>query len=557
MTDVNTDWTERYGASDRIRGLDHLSLESTAENIYDQVTPGFTNLAKRARYYALYCWILHDYFGGGYEREEFRTYFRRREHAYALACLSHNHKAGAVGDYGIMGSIRAKRNWNSGEDPVDVSKSHMDSPLGGYGLYYRNAMQRAGLIYLEEGQARLTESASGEPSGRSLAEAFQRTIEDTTYFQRYRDEHDVPRSVMEEYGGAACVCGMADSEDGEVLRQALLQVDPPEPEPVVRGMHLSRAKTLTLIFDAIKNAGTERMDDGAWRRLMFYGTYADGRGYEMPEQLVENARTWRMYQQREYHVYALTGMWVALLGWLEERRTATLEEWVEVLDQTLDLQRNGARFGLDLRKRSASELSLQEMFDSIAEAAGVTESFELALSEDVSRGIMRDAPCSESSIHRTLDGGAEMNLEDYAGSALWLSLVLLARTYGWMTEDAPSAALARTGGPQHWSVESYFREMTARRERSVLDYLAWLYQGLVRQHLAVALSKMPLDTFMLLYEDGALHFRAMDWAQFTADRYETMLIACRDLGWVEERGDLYVLTPLGERALPEALGALG
>jgi hypothetical protein len=552
VAEVSTDWTEKYGTSDRIRGLDHLSLESTAENIYDQVTPGFTNLARRARYYALYCWILYDYFSGGYGREEFRPFFRRREQAYALACLSHNHKARAVGEYSIMGSIRAKMNWNSGDDPIDVSKSHMDSPLGGYGLYYRNAMQRAGLIYLDEGQARLTESSSGGPSGRALAEAFQRTIEDTAYVQRYRDQYNVPRSVLEEYGRAACVCGMADSEDGEVLRRALLQFDPPEPEPAVRRMHLSRAKTLTLTFDAIRNCGNERMDDGAWRRLMFYGTYADGRGYEIPEQLVDNARTWRMYQQREYHVYALTSMWVALLAWLEQLRVATLEEWVDEIDSMVDLKRTGARFGLDLVRGIPSEITLQEMLDSIAAAAEVAESFDPDISEDIARGIGRDAPCSESSIHRALDGGAEMDLADFAGSALWLSLVLVARTYDWMAEDALLAALARTGGPQHWSAESYFREVNARREQPVLDFLAWLYQGLVRQHLAVALSKLPLDTFMLLYEEGALHFRAMDWAQFTADRYETMLIACRDLGWVEESKDLYRLTSLGEKALSEA-----
>lgn len=556
MSDVNTEWTEKYGASDRIRGLDHLSLESTAANIYDQVTPGFTNLARRARYYALYCWILHDYFGGGYQREEFKPFFRRREHAYALACLSHSHKPGAVGEYGIMGSISATRNWNSGDDPVDVSKSHMDSPLGGYGLYYRNAMQRAGLIYLEGGQARLTESSSGGPSGRALAEAFQNAIGDTTYFRNYRDEYHVPRSVLQEYGDTCCVCSMADSGDGEVLRRALLQFDPPEPEPAVRAMHLSRAKTLTLIFDAVRNCENERMDDRAWRRLLFYGTYAGGRGYEVPGQLADTARTWRMYQQREYHIYALTGMWVALLGWLEERRAATLEEWIEELDQTVDLERIGARFGLGLGRGKPSEVTLQEMLDSVAAAAGVTEGFDPTHSEVVANGIEREAPCSESGIHGVLDGGTSMEIQDYAGSALWLSLVLVARTYGWMTEDGPSAALARTGGSQHWSVESYFREMNARRERPVLDFLAWAYQGLVRQHLAVALSKMPLDSFMLFYEDGALHYRSKDRAQFTADRYETMLIACRDLGWVQESKDLYRLTPLGAGALSEALGAL-
>lgn len=78
----------------------------------------------------------------------------------------------------------------------------------------------------------------------------------------------------------------------------------------------------------------------------------------------------------------------------------------------------------------------------------------------------------------------------------------------------------------------------------------------MRQHLAVALSKMPLDSFMLLYEDGALHYRAMDWPQFTSDRYETMLIACRDLGWIQEAGDLYELTLRGAKAMTEALEVL-
>lgn len=554
--EVRTDWTEAYGASERVRGLDHLSLESTAENIYDQVTPGFTNLAKRARYYALYCWILNDYFAGGHEKEDFKPFFRRREHAYALACLFHNHRPGMVGEYGIMGSIGAKRNWHAGHDPVDLSVSHIKSPLGGYGLYYRNAMQRAGLIYLEEGNQKLTESAAGRPSGRRLAEAFQRSIEDTAYFQRYRDEYEVPREVLEEYGRAACVCGMADAEDGGVLRDALLQLDPPEPEAAVREMHLSRAKTLTLVFGAIKDCGDELLDDSSWRRLMFYGTYADDREHAVPTQLDDSARVWRMYQQREYHVYALTSMWVAMLGWLEDRRVAPLEEWVEEFDRTVDLAGAGQRFSLTLRQGAPSELTVQDMLDAVADAAGAG-AFDPSVSEDVARGIGRRASSSESSIHAALAEDAEMTMPSSAGFALWLSMVLFARTRGWMDNDVAMANLARTGGTQHWSVESFFREVDARRGQSVLDFVAWLYQSLVRQHLAVALSKMPLDTFMLLYEDGALHFRAMDWPQFTADRYETVLVACRDLGWVVESGDLYDLTPLGEKALEEALGTLG
>ncbi len=113
--------------------MNHLSIEVTAENIYDQVRPGFTNLASRARYYAPYCWILHDYFNYGPEREEFASFFRRRERAYAPACLSHDHKDRSVGG-GNYGPHQRNQVLEDGKEPLGLSQSHMKSKLGGYGL---------------------------------------------------------------------------------------------------------------------------------------------------------------------------------------------------------------------------------------------------------------------------------------------------------------------------------------------------------------------------------------------------------------------------------------
>jgi hypothetical protein len=555
-----TSWTEAYGLSQKIKGLDHLGLESTAENIYDLATPGFTNNAKRARYYALYCWILYDYANGGYLREDFKPFFRRREYAYALACLSHEHRAGAVGDVSIMGRRRAGKRWRSGDDPVDLSESHMDSPYGGYGLYYRNAMQRAGLTYVEGTQDQLTEIRSRGPSGRALAEAFQRVVEDTEYFRHYRDRYEVPRSVLEEYGRAACVCGMADHDDGEVLRRALLQTAPPEPDALVRDMHLARSRTLTLIFDALSSCDGERLDDAAWRRLMFYRTFADGRHYEAPGSLTEGARIWRMYQQREYHVYAVTSLWAELLKWLRSRREAVLEEWIVELSSRVNPKQTGDRFGLSLNEGDISQVTVEEMLDSVAKAGGAQTGFDTVPVGRLEEGISRDHPASEAAIHRALERGTLFDLGEHVGGALWLSLVLFARTRGWLAENPANATLARMGGPEHWSVWTFFHEIDRRREQSVLAYLAWLYRSLVRQHLVVAMSKMPrVDTFMLLYEDGTLEYRpsdTIDSAQFTGDRYDAMLTVCRDLGWIRESGGSLQLTPLGSTDRSEALGAL-
>jgi hypothetical protein len=83
------------------------------------------------------------------------------------------------------------------------------------------------------------------------------------------------------------------------------------------------------------------MDDMAWRELLFYGSFPDGRPYVTSQGLVDTALIWRLYQQRELHVYALTSLWAKLLYWLQDRGLAALEGWVEELDGEVDLLRTG------------------------------------------------------------------------------------------------------------------------------------------------------------------------------------------------------------------------
>ena len=556
MIDLRTDWTEAHGVSHEDQGLDHLSLSSVSENIYDRVTPGFTTLTNRARYYALYCWILHDYFGGGYEQETFESFFRRREYAYALACHSHDHEPGTHGGSATVGSRTASRRWKSGEDPLDLSISHIKSRLGGFGDY-RNAMQRVGLLKLSDDQVSLTESASGAPSGRALAVAFQDAIEDTTYFKEYRDDQEVPRSVIEEYGRASCLCRMRDAPDGAVLRRALLQPDPQVSDRALRGANLSRTKTLALIFDAMSYCGNERMDDVAWRKLLFYRSFSDSRPYEPPKSLDETALVWRMYQQRELHVYALTSLWSDLLWWLKEHGAATLEERVAALDFEVDLMQTGVRFGLRPSKGRLSEVTVGELLDAVAVAAGVGDTFDADETERIESAIGRGAACCEKELHAALAWDDTMEAGDYVGTALWLSLVLYTRTRHWGLEGASTTAyITRMGDGRQWSVASFFEEIDSKRDGTALEFLAWIYRNLTRQHLTVAMKKLPLDTFRLLYEDGLLYYQAPDSPDFTADRYDRMLTVCHDLGWMQDTGGVYRLTPLGEKDQEQALATL-
>ncbi len=296
----------------------------------------------------------------------------------------------------------------------------------------------------------------------------------------------------------------------------------------------------------------------AWRNLLFYGSFSDVRPYAPPEGLGETALVWRMSQQRELHVYALTSLWADLLWWLEESGPAALEEWVEVLDSEVDMLRTGARFGLRPKRGRPSQTTIAHLLDSIAASAGAGKPFESELTEQIGASMGRNARTSEKALRDALDSDDLPELGDYVGAGLWLSVVLYARTRHWASEGGASAAyIARMGGSRQWSLDSFFAEIDRRREGTVLELLAWIFRNLVRQHLTVGMSKLPrVDTFRLLYEDGLLHYRAPDWPRFAADRYDRMLTVCRDLGWVEEVKGVYRLSPLGERSRSEALAAL-
>jgi hypothetical protein len=290
---------------------------------------------------------------------------------------------------------------------------------------------------------------------------------------------------------------------------------------------------------------------------LFYRSFSDGRSYEPPKSLEESASVWRLYQHREFHVYALTSMWVDLLGWIEDHGPATLEERVAALDTEVDLRRAGTRFGLKPERGRPSETSVRELLDSIA-AVGVGGDFDATETAGIEGGIGRAAACSERELHAALALDETLETGDYVGTTLWLSLVLYARTRHWGSVGGSATThITRMGNTRQWSVASYFAEIDRRSDGTALDLLAWIYRNLARQHLTVAMAKLPqLDTFRLLYEDGLLHYRAPDYPYFTSDRYDRMLAISLDLGWVRDSGGAICLTPVGERDRARAIDVL-
>ena len=101
-TDLLPRWTKR--AATELSGRDPLGLSRVAQMLADGLLPGIITQTDRARYYALYCWILWHI-----EREDepsswqaFVESFQRREAAVALANIVGYYADAAGTEHGFL-----------------------------------------------------------------------------------------------------------------------------------------------------------------------------------------------------------------------------------------------------------------------------------------------------------------------------------------------------------------------------------------------------------------------------------------------------------------------
>src|SRR4051812_26255767 len=167
-------WTS--GQFAKRSALDDLGLESVGAGLLRRLIPGVVQTTGNAGYYAFYPYLLakwedeHE----SVVRSDFKPFYRRQEAAYAAACVLHTHR-GPLG--GIQGSIKAGEAVHATTDALNVAAladTYMDSPYGGYGLFYARALEDMRLTKL--GAQRYVDRVTDV--GRVVAEAFAREYED-------------------------------------------------------------------------------------------------------------------------------------------------------------------------------------------------------------------------------------------------------------------------------------------------------------------------------------------------------------------------------------------
>jgi hypothetical protein len=172
LSELLPQWT-KFVVTD-LSGRDPLGLARVATNITNHLMPGIVVATDRARYYALYSWILWNIRGTETPTTDvaFAEAFQRRESAFAIATLIQDPDASPVGKRAVVRELdRADTDIRTGFRILP------SNDLGGYGQYYSGSLYNLRLTHRPEGE--FDQVTAGQ--GTRLAEAIEKTIRSTQW----------------------------------------------------------------------------------------------------------------------------------------------------------------------------------------------------------------------------------------------------------------------------------------------------------------------------------------------------------------------------------------
>jgi hypothetical protein len=257
-------------------GLDPIGLRAlTAGRIVSRLTPAVLALSDRARYVSFYAWLLKRY---AEQRRPLSmtalgNYILAREYEYGLAVrLCPNGCGSSPMGMRRIGPVVAQQ-------PAEYARGEsVESPQGGYGLYYRSPMLALELVrppgtMLGEEAIKLDVLNRGFAPAVALAEAFEAAVADTDYVRSYLDgDGPIPADALIEYAARGCLCRLPDHPtERDLLRSAYLEPSAGQPGADVA----RRRETFALFLDLVnRGAAPDRGDDQF--RWAIWTAFGDG-----------------------------------------------------------------------------------------------------------------------------------------------------------------------------------------------------------------------------------------------------------------------------------------
>lgn len=512
-------------------GQDHLGLGSvSSDRILPTLSPGINVLTVHPRYWSFYAWVLDEFWARDLPRTSraFIDFYRPREALFAMAC----HVCEEHGT--LMANVVGSRRIGplADEATFDPTFDYIKEPLGGYGLYYRSAMEQTGTVVVARPSNGFPFDAP-TPSGRALADAFRRAIAGTRLATTLSGELEkpVPREDLVDFARSACLCQLQVAADYDLplLQDLFLHSGGVDEEA-------SRSQTLRFVLDLSHCVQEWPIHQDTFRQLIYFRSF-DSPEYTPRPELVNVARRWRVYQGREYFAFVFN----RLLRWVTRRGLDETESGLTPMAME-DLW--GLVAGAINESPSNPDMNLSLPLVSADTAAhdlleGITGTFDVTGSADVV--WPRDDTGDE---HALYEACRYIDVDDGATLIALLAMLLLLRERFGLPERAAAftneQVFLAEGGSLRNGMSRFMHLLNQQmlRNPTVAELLRWLIEDFVIvQHERVAAAKLPDDTYRLRRVGNSIRFFPQDVpTQFNDSRFGALSTMVHDLGWVTKLG---------------------
>jgi hypothetical protein len=511
-------------------GQDHLGLGSvSSDRILPMLSPGINVLTIHPRYWSVYAWILDDFWAHDLPRTRaaFVQFYRPRETLFAFACQLCDTKEHTTVTGNIVGSRRTAGEAQTATE-FDAGFDYIKQALGGFGLYYRSAMEATGLIERADPTAGLPYDTV-TPAGKALADAYRSEVAHTelvrTFLASPAVTGPVPRPVLEEFARKGCLCQLRKATDADLpLLQDLFT-------------HLgdlagARRGTLRFLLDLCTTTNGDGLNQDRFRQLIYFRSL-DGETYLPQAGTAVIARRWRLYQAREYFAFALNRLW----AWLARRGLDWSSDGLALVPLT-DIS-NSLRDELDTSDMPAgrevtgpSLLADTPVADLVGWLTGRVD-----VNGDLNAVWPRDAAVDEHELFRWCS-----NADDDADTLVaMLSILLLVYqrigTPARLLAAGSDMNIVREGGALRIGMARFFTALhqELKKNPTLMELLTWIYSSwIIPQHERVAVAKLVNgDTFRFRRVGTALQFFHQDAPAVLNDsRYLALSTTVHELGLV-------------------------
>jgi hypothetical protein len=536
-------WTEREFSAGGSR--DDLGIETLGQAILSDLLPGVNNQTRRARYYSFWAWVLRDFINDRdtkHTQSSLYEWLRRRESALILANLSHDCGGGAAG------STIGGRVWQGGEkETYPLGWKSLESVSGGgYQLYYRGGLQETNIIVSDDESPHdsLTESV-----GLRLADAYEHAIAGCRYARDYLDATTVRKTDLEDFADVGCLCQASiDEQERKLLIDTLFRFDTPDVFAV------KRLTSLSLFLDIIDQSDAQPLDEASFRAALYFWGFGDHHAYKPQGNLLEAAQRWRVFQLRQYFVFAIESFWSLFLHRIQIEPLSE-EEYIDWLLEDLDLSPLAEEFDLSLPTGDFRSAPLGGIFEAIHNALPKDA---LAPGHSPQSVRLNERNLTNQLRHER----SRTDVRVHVGDALFMLGLMYWRSSSWrklpgyhyVSEPFAAGRLPFENFVRH--VDRAFQE-----EWSLGSWLLWFHRRyLWLQHRRVTLEKLvsrsqETSKFELLYEEGFSVARykglGVDEPKMNAPRFPSALLIFLDLDLIERIGNGYRMRPDGKRLLDQ------